>query len=138
MLYTYVSITYSYFQGILYSFYFKNTIKIWLSAKIQYLSALSRKQTHQFTTYLLPTNEPWYASFPRYAKIWYSTSVLKQEKIEYFIDYGTPNMTFLFYFQPFLLDDYFITSKERSIRFNIKTNFCWIIKKEWLFIFLVI
>ena len=64
------------------TFYKKNTIKIWLSAKIQYLSAFSRKQTHQFTTYLLPTNEPWYASFPRYAKIWYSTSVLKQEKIE--------------------------------------------------------
>ena len=60
----------------------KNTIKIWLSAKTQYLSAFSRKQTHQFTTYLLLTNEPWYASFPRYAKIWYSTSVLKQEKIE--------------------------------------------------------
>ena len=60
----------------------KNTIKIWLSAKIQYLSAFSRKQTHQFTTYLLLTNEPWYASFPRYAKIWYNTSVLKQEKIE--------------------------------------------------------
>ena len=63
-------------------FYEKNTIKIWLSAKTQYLSAFSRKQTHQFTTYLLLTNEPWYASFPRYAKIWYSTSVLKQEKIE--------------------------------------------------------
>lgn len=62
--------------------YIKNTIKIWLSAKTQYLSAFSRKQTHQFTTYLLLTNEPWYASFPRYAKIWYSTSVLKQEKIE--------------------------------------------------------
>ena len=58
----------------------KNTIKIWLSAKTQYLSAFSRKQTHQFTTYLLLTNEPWYASFLRYAKIWYSTSVLKQEK----------------------------------------------------------
>ena len=26
--------------------------------KIQYLSAFSRKQTHQFTTYLLLTNEP--------------------------------------------------------------------------------
>ena len=63
-------------------FYYKNTIKIWLSAKTQYLSAFSRKQTHQFTTYLLLTNEPWYASFLRYAKIWYSTSVLKQEKIE--------------------------------------------------------
>ena len=63
-------------------FYKKNTIKIWLSAKTQYLSAFSRKQTHQFTTYLLLTNEPWYASFPRYAKIWYNTSVLKQEKIE--------------------------------------------------------
>ena len=62
------------------SFYKKNTIKIWLSAKTQYLSAFSRKQIHQFTTYLLPLNEPWYASFPRYAKIWYSTSVLKQEK----------------------------------------------------------
>ena len=62
--------------------YNKNTIKIWLSAKTQYLSAFSRKQTHQFTTYLLLTNEPWYASFPRYAKIWYNTSVLKQEKIE--------------------------------------------------------
>ena len=61
-------------------FYFKNTIKIWLSAKTQYLSAFSREQIHQFTTYLLPLNEPWYASFPRYAKIWYSTSVLKQEK----------------------------------------------------------
>ena len=61
--------------------YIKNTIKIWLSAKTQYLSAFSRKQTHQFTTYLLPLNEPWYASFPRYAKIWYSTSVLKQEKL---------------------------------------------------------
>ena len=60
----------------------KNTIKIWLSAKTQYLSAFSRKQIHQFTTYLLLTNEPWYASFPRYAKIWYSTSVLKQQKIE--------------------------------------------------------
>ena len=65
-----------------YVFNRKNTIKIWLSAKTQYLSAFSRKQTHQFTTYLLLTNEPWYASFPRYAKIWYSTSVLKQEKIE--------------------------------------------------------
>jgi len=46
---------------------------------------------------------------------------LKQEKIEYFIDYGTPNMTFLFYFQPFLLDGYFITQNERSIRFMKKT-----------------
>ena len=42
----------------------KNTIKIWLSAKTQYLSAFSREQIHQFTTYLLPLNEPWYASFP--------------------------------------------------------------------------
>lgn len=66
--------------GICYRYYQKNTIKIWLSAKTQYLSAFSRKQTHQFTTYLLLTNEPWYASFLRYAKIWYSTSVLKQEK----------------------------------------------------------
>lgn len=65
-----------------HSFNIKNALKIWLSAKTQYLSAFSRKQTHQFTTYLLPLNEPWYASFPRYAKIWYSTSVLKQEKIE--------------------------------------------------------
>ena len=67
--------------AILLYFLVKNTIKIWLSAKTQYLSAFSRKQTHQFTTYLLPLNEPWYASFPRYAKIWYSTSVLKQEKL---------------------------------------------------------
>ncbi len=72
----------TFFIKILYDFSWKNTIKIWLSAKTQYLSAFSRKQTHQFTTYLLLTNEPWYASFPRYAKIWYSTSVLKQEKIE--------------------------------------------------------
>jgi len=45
---------------------------------------------------------------------------LKQEKIKYFIDYGMPNMTFLFYFQPFLLDGYFITQNERSIRFMKK------------------
>ena len=38
---------------------------------------------------------------PTYDK---STSVLKQQKIEYFIDYGTPKMTFLFYFQPFIMD----------------------------------
>ena len=31
------------------------------------------------------------------------------------IDYGTPKMTFLFYFQPFLLDGYFITQNERNI-----------------------
>ena len=43
------------------------------------------------------------------------------KKIEYFIDYGTPKMTFLFYFQPFLLDGYFITKNERSIRFMKKT-----------------
>ena len=30
-------------------------------------------------------------------------------------------MTFLFYFQPFLLDGYFITQNERSIRFMKKT-----------------
>ena len=42
------------------------------------------------------------------------------KKIEYFIDYGTPKMTFLFYFQPFLLDGYFITQNERSIRFMKK------------------
>ena len=30
-------------------------------------------------------------------------------------------MTFLFYFQPFLLDGYFITQNERSIRFRKKT-----------------
>ena len=30
-------------------------------------------------------------------------------------------MTFLFYFQPFLLDGYFITKNERSIRFMKKT-----------------
>ena len=77
---------FSLLQGILLLILFflflrqKNTIKIWLSAKTQYLSAFSREQIHQFTTYLLPLNEPWYASFPRYAKIWYSTSVLKQEK----------------------------------------------------------
>ena len=29
-------------------------------------------------------------------------------------------MTFLFYFQPFLLDGYFITQNERSIRFMKK------------------
>ncbi len=29
-------------------------------------------------------------------------------------------MTFLFYFQPFLLDGYFITQNERSIRFYEK------------------
>jgi len=38
---------------------------------------------------------------PTYDK---NTSVLKHKKIEYFIDYGTPKMTFLFYFHPFLLD----------------------------------
>ena len=32
------------------------------------------------------------------------------------IDYGTPRMTFLFYFQPFLVDGYFITQNERSIK----------------------
>ena len=74
--------SFAFFPDFCYTFFIKNTIKIWLSAKTQYLSAFSRKQTHQFTTYLLPLNEPWYASFPRYAKIWYSTSVLKQEKIE--------------------------------------------------------
>ena len=67
-------------REVKFHFFTKNTIKIWLSAKTQYLSAFSREQIHQFTTYLLPLNEPWYASFPRYAKIWYSTSVLKQEK----------------------------------------------------------
>ncbi|ERK49492.1 hypothetical protein HMPREF0373_01082, partial [Eubacterium ramulus ATCC 29099] len=30
-------------------------------------------------------------------------------------------MTFLFYFQPFLLDGYFFTQNERSIRFMKKT-----------------
>ena len=31
------------------------------------------------------------------------------------IDYGTPKMTFFFYFQPFRVDGYFITQNERSI-----------------------
>lgn len=54
---------------------------------------------------------------PTYDK---NTSVLKHEKIEYFIDYGTPKMTFLFYFHPFLLDGYFFTQNERNIRFMKK------------------
>lgn len=50
---------------------------------------------------------------PTYDK---STSVLKQQKIEYFTDYGRLKMTFLFYFQPFIMDGYFIIQNERSIR----------------------
>lgn len=32
-------------------------------------------------------------------------------------------MTFLFYFQPFIMDGYFITKNERSIRFLKKTQY---------------
>ena len=38
------------------NFYFKNTIKIWLSAKTQYLSAFSR-ETNTSIYYLFTTNE---------------------------------------------------------------------------------
>ena len=38
---------------------------------------------------------------------------IEAAKIEYFIDYGTPNMAFLFYFQPFIMEGYFITQNER-------------------------
>lgn len=31
-------------------------------------------------------------------------------------------MTFLFYFQPFIMDGYFITKNERSIRFRVKNE----------------
>ena len=61
----------------------KKQLKIWLSAKTLYLSAHSRIEILQITTILLPLNEPWYVRNPRYAKIWYSTSVLNRWKIEY-------------------------------------------------------
>lgn len=45
-------------------------------------------------------------------------------------------MTFLFYFQPFLLDGYFITQNERSIRFILsimmRLCFCW--KRDFVFL----
>ena len=56
--------------------FIKNQLKIWLSAKTLYLSAFSRVEILQITTILLPLNEPWYVRNPRFAKIWYSTSVL--------------------------------------------------------------
>ena len=69
-------------------------------------------------------NDPSFVSYSRYAKIWKRKWVLKQEKIESFIDDVTPEMTLLFYSLLFMPKEINIWRCQKSIS--------GLLKKEWM------